>query len=118
MSRLLDLLLESDGAPPRTARRASGSSSARGPTSRSSISACPLMSGFELERRIRANADNAGSLLVALSGYGQNADVQASLTAGEAARRGAAVAHAPGTFSVVSLKKSHRVQLSARAGRG
>jgi CheY-like chemotaxis protein len=40
------------------------------------------MSGFDLARRIRAHAASAGIRLVALSGYGQDADVQAALDAG------------------------------------
>jgi two-component system CheB/CheR fusion protein len=42
----------------------------------------PVMSGFDLARRIRANPGNAGTWLVALSGYGQDSDVQAALDAG------------------------------------
>jgi len=42
----------------------------------------PVMSGFELARRVRANPALAATRLVALSGYGQDADVQASLEAG------------------------------------
>jgi two-component system, chemotaxis family, CheB/CheR fusion protein len=42
----------------------------------------PVMSGFELARRVRGNPDNAATRLVALSGYGQDSDVQASLAAG------------------------------------
>jgi CheY-like chemotaxis protein len=42
----------------------------------------PVMSGFDLARRIRAHAASAGIRLVALSGYGQDADVQAALDAG------------------------------------
>jgi CheY-like chemotaxis protein len=42
----------------------------------------PVMSGFELARRIRANPEYATTRLVALSGYGQDSDVQASLAAG------------------------------------
>jgi CheY-like chemotaxis protein len=43
----------------------------------------PIMSGFDLARRIRAGAggDNR-TRLVALSGYGQDSDIQASLDAG------------------------------------
>jgi CheY-like chemotaxis protein len=40
------------------------------------------MSGFDLARRIRENPQNAGTRLVALSGYGQDSDIQASLVAG------------------------------------
>ena len=42
----------------------------------------PVMSGFELARRIRRNADLPRMRLVALSGYGQDSDIQASLEAG------------------------------------
>jgi two-component system CheB/CheR fusion protein len=42
----------------------------------------PIMNGFELARRIRQNAANDGIRLVALSGYGQDSDVQAALSAG------------------------------------
>jgi two-component system CheB/CheR fusion protein len=42
----------------------------------------PVMSGFDLARQIRKNPKNATTRLVALSGYGQDADIQASLAAG------------------------------------
>jgi two-component system CheB/CheR fusion protein len=42
----------------------------------------PVMSGFDLARRIRKDAANSRTRLVALSGYGQDADVQAALDAG------------------------------------
>jgi two-component system CheB/CheR fusion protein len=42
----------------------------------------PVMSGFDLARRIRAAAGNPRVRLVALSGYGQDSDVQAALDAG------------------------------------
>ena len=42
----------------------------------------PVMSGFELARRVREDRENAQTRLVALSGYGQDADVQAALSAG------------------------------------
>ena len=42
----------------------------------------PVMNGFDLARRIRQNAANDGVRLVALSGYGQDSDVQAALAAG------------------------------------
>jgi two-component system, chemotaxis family, CheB/CheR fusion protein len=42
----------------------------------------PVMSGFDVARRIRANPENTATWLVALSGYGQDSDVQAALDAG------------------------------------
>ena len=42
----------------------------------------PLMSGYELARRVRKNPGFAATRLVALSGYGQDSDVQAALEAG------------------------------------
>jgi two-component system CheB/CheR fusion protein len=42
----------------------------------------PVMSGFELARRVRQNPENARTRLVALSGYGQDSDIQAALAAG------------------------------------
>ncbi len=42
----------------------------------------PVMNGFELAKRVRENPANAATRLVALSGYGQDADVQAALAAG------------------------------------
>jgi two-component system CheB/CheR fusion protein len=42
----------------------------------------PLMSGYELARRVRQSPRNASTRLVALSGYGQDSDIQASLAAG------------------------------------
>jgi two-component system CheB/CheR fusion protein len=41
----------------------------------------PIMSGFELARQIREKGDST-TRLVALSGYGQDADIQAALDAG------------------------------------
>jgi CheY-like chemotaxis protein len=40
------------------------------------------MSGFELARRVRQNPENARTRLVALSGYGQDSDIQAALASG------------------------------------
>jgi CheY-like chemotaxis protein len=40
------------------------------------------MSGFDLARHVRRDPRNAAMRLVALSGYGQEADVQASLSPG------------------------------------
>jgi two-component system CheB/CheR fusion protein len=42
----------------------------------------PVMSGFDLARRIRQDPANAETRLVALSGYGQDSDIQAALAAG------------------------------------
>jgi two-component system CheB/CheR fusion protein len=42
----------------------------------------PVMSGFDLARRIRSNPANKDVWLVALSGYGQDSDIQAALDAG------------------------------------
>jgi two-component system CheB/CheR fusion protein len=42
----------------------------------------PVMSGYDLARRIREMPEHARTRLVALSGYGQDSDVQASLDAG------------------------------------
>jgi two-component system CheB/CheR fusion protein len=42
----------------------------------------PVMSGYDLARRIRASRENDGTRLVALSGYGQDSDIQAALEAG------------------------------------
>ena len=40
------------------------------------------MSGYDLARRIRRNRDYDNVRLVALSGYGQDSDIQAALEAG------------------------------------
>lgn len=42
----------------------------------------PIITGFDLARQVRRNPGNAQTRLIALSGYGQDADVQASLDAG------------------------------------
>ena len=42
----------------------------------------PVMSGFDLARRIRQDQKNSRTWLVALSGYGQDSDVRAALDAG------------------------------------
>src|SRR5204863_10140280 len=42
----------------------------------------PVMSGFDLARQIRRERADRTTRLVALSGYGQDADVQAALEAG------------------------------------
>ena len=79
-------LLETAGYDCQSARqRPRGADARRGrsrPTSRSSTSGCPEIDGFEIARRIRADARHAGVRLVALTGYGQAADRAASLAAG------------------------------------
>ena len=42
----------------------------------------PVMSGFDLARRVRQNPACRGTRLVALSGYGQDSDVRAAVEAG------------------------------------
>jgi two-component system, chemotaxis family, CheB/CheR fusion protein len=42
----------------------------------------PILSGFDLARRVRSNASLNAVRLVALSGYGQDSDIQAALDAG------------------------------------
>jgi two-component system CheB/CheR fusion protein len=42
----------------------------------------PVMSGYDLARRVRRNGSASGTRLVALSGYGQDTDIQAALDAG------------------------------------
>jgi two-component system CheB/CheR fusion protein len=42
----------------------------------------PVMNGFELARRLKQGAPDGQTRLVALSGYGQDSDVQAALDAG------------------------------------
>jgi two-component system CheB/CheR fusion protein len=42
----------------------------------------PIVSGFDLARQIRRNRENDGVCMVALSGYGQDSDIQAALDAG------------------------------------
>jgi CheY-like chemotaxis protein len=42
----------------------------------------PVMSGFDLARRIRQNPACNSTRLIALSGYGQDADVRAAAEAG------------------------------------
>ena len=42
----------------------------------------PIASGYELARRVRTNSAARRTKLVALSGYGQDADVQAAINAG------------------------------------
>ena len=42
----------------------------------------PVMSGFDVAKRLRANPETRDLRLIAWSGYGQDADVQAALDAG------------------------------------
>ena len=42
----------------------------------------PVMSGFELARRLRAQSPTVRTRVVALSGYGMDSDIQAALNAG------------------------------------
>lgn len=42
----------------------------------------PVMSGFELARRVRRTLSSPRTRMVALSGYGQDSDIQAALDAG------------------------------------
>jgi two-component system, chemotaxis family, CheB/CheR fusion protein len=42
----------------------------------------PVLSGFDLARQIRRNPANNSTRLIALSGYGQESDIQAALDAG------------------------------------
>jgi two-component system, chemotaxis family, CheB/CheR fusion protein len=42
----------------------------------------PVMSGFDLARRIRRNPANKGTRLIAVSGYGQDSDIRAAIAAG------------------------------------
>lgn len=42
----------------------------------------PIMSGFDLARQIRRHGDEFVTRLIAVSGYGQDADIQAALEAG------------------------------------
>jgi len=42
----------------------------------------PGLDGYEVARRVRGQLDNAGTLLVALTGFGQGSDRQAALEAG------------------------------------
>jgi CheY-like chemotaxis protein len=42
----------------------------------------PVMSGYEVARRLRANPVTRGVRLIAWSGYGRDTDVQAALDAG------------------------------------
>ena len=44
--------------------------------------AMPTMSGYEVARRLRENADCAGTVLIALTGYGQDDDRRQAFEAG------------------------------------
>jgi two-component system CheB/CheR fusion protein len=83
--RMLQLLLESDGVTVYTAENGQ-EGTALIERVRPDLAlvdlGLPVMSGFELARRVRANPQLTLTRLVALSGYGQDADVQAALDAG------------------------------------
>ena len=83
--RMLQLLLESDGVTVHTAENGVDGA-ALIERIRPELAlvdlGLPVMSGYDLARTIRANRANDGTRLVALSGYGQDSDVQAALEAG------------------------------------
>jgi CheY-like chemotaxis protein len=83
--RMMQLLLESEGVSVSTAENgADGAALIEriGPDLALVDLGFPVMSGFDLARQIRKDPKNAKTRLVALSGYGQDADIQASLAAG------------------------------------
>jgi two-component system, chemotaxis family, CheB/CheR fusion protein len=83
--RMLQLLLESSGIrvyPAENGREGVELIERVGPDLALVDLGLPVMNGFELAKRVRENPANAATRLVALSGYGQDADVQASLAAG------------------------------------
>ena len=83
--RMMQLLLESEGVSVSTAENgADGAALIEriGPDLALVDLGLPVMSGFDLARQIRKDPKNAKTRLVALSGYGQDADIQASLAAG------------------------------------
>jgi CheY-like chemotaxis protein len=83
--RMLQLLLESDGVTVHTAENGvEGAALIERVRPELALVdlGLPVMSGYELARKIRADRANAGTRLVALSGYGQDSDVQAALEAG------------------------------------
>ena len=83
--RMMQLLLEAEGVRVFTAEN--GAEGAEliervGPELALVDLGLPVMSGFEVARRIRQNPAHGGTRLVALSGYGQDSDIQASIAAG------------------------------------
>ena len=83
--RMMQLLLEAQGVTVTTAR--DGSEGAElieqlKPDLALVDLGLPVMSGFEVARRIRRNPANNGIRLIALSGYGQDSDVRAAIDAG------------------------------------
>ena len=83
--RMLQILLEGEGVrvfPAGNGREGLGLIQRERPDLALVDLGLPVMSGFELARRVRANPALAGTRLVALSGYGQDTDVQAALDAG------------------------------------
>jgi CheY-like chemotaxis protein/two-component sensor histidine kinase len=83
--RMLQMLLERDGVHVFTA--ANGQEGAElieriGPDLALVDLGLPIMSGYDLARRIRQHPARTRTHLVALSGYGQDSDVQAALDAG------------------------------------
>ena len=83
--RMMQILLESDGRQVFTAENGlSGAELIE--RHRPDIAivdlGLPVMSGYDLARRIRSNPANNSTRLIALSGYGQDSDIQAALEAG------------------------------------
>ncbi len=83
--RMMQLLLEAEGVEVHMAEN--GLEGARlieriGPELAIVDLGLPVMSGYDLARRIRRNQRLARVRLVALSGYGQDSDIQAALAAG------------------------------------
>jgi two-component system CheB/CheR fusion protein len=83
--RMLQLLLESDGVTVHTADNGVDGAAlierVRPELALVDLG-LPVMSGYDLARKVRENGANAATRLVALSGYGQDSDVQAALDAG------------------------------------
>lgn len=83
--RMMQILLESDGVEVHTAENgAEGVALIERVHPDLAIVdlGLPVMSGFDLARRIRRETKNADVRIVALSGYGQDSDIQAALEAG------------------------------------
>jgi two-component system CheB/CheR fusion protein len=83
--RMLQLLLESDGVEVHTAENGVDGAAlierVRPDLALVDLG-LPVMSGYELARKVRENPANGEVRLVALSGYGQDSDIQAALDAG------------------------------------